>query len=156
MPGSDIHSRMGFGDGTCGSRDKHEKPGWKRANALPEVQPCPLGLQDAASRRHDSSCMLRLREPHLCELHGIPGCGSIDSRRAYWREWLVGLRVVWQRVPGLGRRDAHRSAGRVVCCVRESCRGRRQVHARANKLSGHIHRIAISLSFYSANLLQVS
>jgi hypothetical protein len=40
--------------------------------------------------------------------------------------WL-GLRVVWQRVQGLGRRDAHRSAGRVVRCVRESCRGRWQV-----------------------------
>ncbi len=51
---------------------------------------------------------------------------SIHAELTGENAWL-GLRTVWQRVHGPGRRDAHRSAGRMVCCVRESCCGRGQV-----------------------------
>ena len=78
--------------------------------------------------------------------------------------WL-GLRMVLQRVQGHDRRDAHRSAGRVVLrpgiLLQEragmvgltSYPGSFVPQTPSNLF---IHRISISHSFYSANLLQTS
>jgi hypothetical protein len=46
MSGSDIYVQMGFGDVANRSRDKHKKPGWKRVNALSEVQLDPRFLRE--------------------------------------------------------------------------------------------------------------